>query len=482
MPIIVVLLLLAGAAAADQSGEAIPLDRSARPPAGPAPEASFPDFAQHELENGLVIYAIESQRQPTVTYRLMFRSGSLFDGEKAGTASMVAGMLDRGVKGKSAFEIASEIDFIGGSLRAEASSDFLTVTVAGLSKYSDELLDLLAEVVLKPTFPGEELDRLKQRTLSGLAQERKDPAAMADKLRRKLVYGEGNYGQYETEESVASIGREDLLAYYRAHFLPNNASIAVVGDMSEEAARDAIAKRFGQWEDAELASLEPYDYPEIDRLEVHIVDRPESVQSEIRVAQQSVKRSHPDLTELRVVLSVLGGGFSGRMFQNLREDKGYTYGASTYPANAARFGAIVTTTSARNEVTGGAVKEILNELKRIREKPIPEPELSMHRRYLAGNYMLSLESPLSTAQRVQEIDVYGLDEDHYRRYVEELLSVDSELAQELAREHLTASQCVVAVVGKAKEVAPTLSELGPVTLYDEDLKVKADGLPAGEAE
>jgi zinc protease len=447
-----------------------PLDRSKRPDPGPAPASSFPNYKTVETGEGLTLYVIESDRQPTVTYRLMLRSGGLFDGDKTGVAEFVAAMLDKGVEGKSAFELASEIDFIGASLSASATSDFLAVSVSGLSKYKEQLFEILASVVSSPTFPEEELEKLKQRTISNLISERSEPDALADKLRRKLVYGDGGYGAFKTEESVASITREDLVAFHETHFLPNNASLAIVGQVGESEGKALLGKFLGDWNRGALPEPADVSPPSVGERSVHLLDRTDSVQSTVRVAQQSIRRSNPDAPELKVVMSVLGGGFSGRMFQNLREDKGYTYGAGTYAANAAKAGAIVTYSDVRNEVTGDAVGEIFNELNRIREEPIPEAELEMHKKYLAGNYMLSLERATTIAQYVQEIDIYDLAPDYYQSYVTQLMSVTPELAQSLARKYLLPERSMIAVVGKREEIGESLERFGEITVYDEKLE------------
>jgi len=457
------------------------IDRTARPKPGPAPEAAFPAYKTYTLSNGLKLYVVSSDRQPTISYRLMFRSGSLFDGEQAGLSELLASMLDKGVEGKTAYELASEIDFIGGSVGAAASSDFIAVSVSGLSKYKEVLIDTLADVALRPTFPEEELQKLKSRTLSNLVSERRDPGAVADKLRRKLVYGDGGYGSYMTEESVASISKDVLAKFHEAHFLPNNASLAVVGDVDPEEIRKLASATFGEWETKSIPSLPDYEYPTVEGVTVHLVDRPESVQSVIRVAQQSVARDHEDSLPLSVVMSVLGGGFSGRMYQNLREDKGYTYGCYSFAANAARFGAIVTSAEVRNDVTAPAVQEMLFELDRIKTDPIGEEELSMHRQYLSGNYLLSLENPMTTARRVQEIEVYGLKPNHFRDYVSNLVSVGRKSAQSIASKHIESDDLVVAVVGNAALVAESLSEIGPIVYYNEKLEV-IDGPAAMAAE
>ncbi len=466
--------LISGCGSGDSSAQTddlAELDRSVRPAPGPAPESSFPEYETTRTEQGLTIYTIESDRQPVITYRLLFRTGGLFDGEKPGLAEFVASMLDKGVEGKSAYELASEIDFIGASLSASASSDFIAVSVSGLSRYKTQLLEILKSVVMEPVFPQEELEKLSQRTISNLISEKSEPDALVDKLRRKLVYGDGAYGAYKTEESVAAIDRNDLIAFHREHFLPNNASLAVVGDFDGVEEVDRVSSLFSDWKRGELPVMAELSFPEVDGETVHLIDREDSVQSTVRVAQQSIPKSNPDTPELRVVMSVLGGGFSGRMFQNLREDKGYTYGAGSYSANAAKFGAIVSYADVRNEVTADAIKEIFHELRRIGQEPIPEPELEMHKKYLSGNYMLSLERPLTIAQLVQEIDVYDLDPDHYRTYVAQMMSVTPKLAEELASKYIRPESSVVALVGKRSEIGDSLESGWPVTVYDEDLEV-----------
>ncbi|HCR30567.1 MAG TPA: hypothetical protein DIV79_11170 [Opitutae bacterium] len=455
-----------------QSDEFTALDRSTRPAPGPAPQSSFPEYETTQTEQGLTIYSIESDRQPVITYRLLFRTGGLFDGEKPGLAEFVASMLDKGVEGKSAYELASEIDFIGASLSASATSDFIAISVSGLSRYNSQLLDILKSVVMEPVFPQEELEKLRQRTISNLISEKSEPDALVDKLRRKLVYGDGAYGAYKTEESVAAIGRNDLIAFHREHFLPNNASLAIVGDFDGKEEIDRVSGLFGDWNRGELPEIAELSFPKVDGETVHLIDREDSVQSTLRVAQQSIPRSNPDTPELKVVMSVLGGGMSGRMFRNLREDKGYTYGAGSYSANAANFGAIVSYADVRNEVTTDAIKEIFHELGRIRDEPIPESELEIHKKYRSGSYMLSLERPLTIAALVQEIDVYDLDPDYYRTYVTQMMSVTPERAEALARKYIRPESSVVVIVGKWSEIGNALKEAWPVTVYDEDLKVK----------
>jgi len=463
------------------AGSPDPLDRSRRPPPGPPPESFFPEHAERQLDNGLKVYVVESDRQPTVSFRLLLRSGGLFDGDKPGLAATVAGLLDKGAGGRSAYAIAREIDFIGGRLSSEATSDFLVASAFGLERHADALAGLLADIVRRPDFPEMELAKLKRRQLSDLASERKDPDALAGKLRRRLVYGEAGYGAFETEESLAAIGLEDVRSFHGAHFRPNNASLAVVGALSVEEAAALAREHFGDWEAAPAPELPAFDFPEETGRSVHIVHRPESAQASLRVAQPGPPRAHPDTPELRALISVLGGGFSGRLFQNLREDKGYTYGASAFAAHAKLAGAIVCSTATRPAVAAAAAAEIYRELERLRAAPVPQTELEMHKRYLVGNYMLSLEDPAVIARRLQNIDLYGLPADYYETYAERILQVTPELALELAREHIRPDAAAVAAVGDAEAIAEDLAALGEVALYNARLEPLEAPPAPGEA-
>lgn len=446
------------------------IDRSKRPEPGPAPDAAFPAYVEKTLPNGLKVFVVESRRAPLVTLRLLVKAGAVNDADKSGLAGMMSTLLDRGTKRRTAEQFAKEIDFLGARFGASVDEDATSVSITGLVKYLPKLVDLFTDAVFEPAFPEGELAKEKKKTISALVAAKQQPGALAPKLRDRLVFGAHPYGAFPTEATVASIMRDDVVKHHAAHFLANRATLAVVGDIKAGEVMAVIEKAFGSWKPGTPPALSIPEMPKPDKTTIHLVDRPGSVQTTIVVSAPGLVRNNPDAPELGVVNSTLGGGFSGRLFQNLREKNGFTYGASSRFALLQTGGVFSASSDVRNEVTEGAVREILNEVNRIRDTPIEEKELKMQRDYLAGNYLLSLESPTTTAARVQEMEFYGLPGDYYRNYAKRVTGVTPARAQELARKYLRDEGLTIVAVGEAKQVKPMLEKIAPVTVYDTDLK------------
>lgn len=453
-----------------KTAAAQPVDRSKKPQAGAPPKAAFPDYTEATLSNGLKVFIVESERQPTVTFRLVIKSGSVFDGAKSGLASFVAEMLTKGTATRTADAFAQEADFIGASVDAGASDDALFVTASGLTKYTAKVLSLFTDAVFNPTFPDAELEKERKKTLSGLQAEKAQPASLAAKLQAKLLFGEHPYGASETEESVKSVTAGDLRAFHKVHFSASNATLAVVGDVKAKELLPQLEAAFGKWAAGAVPQQALAAFPAIQGLTIHLVDRPGSVQSNILVAQRSAARNNPDAPELGVVVATLGGGFSGRLFQNLREKHAWTYGAGIEASPQKLSGTLAAASEVRNAVTDSAIVEILSEMKRIKTELIGEEELTLQREYVAGNYLLSLESASRTASRVQDIDLFGLAKDYYKTYASRVAATTPAKAQTLAKQYLDTDNLVVVVVGEAKEVKAKLEKLARVTVYDTDLK------------
>ncbi len=454
------------------------IDRAQKPSPGPAPEAAFPDYHQTTLPNGLRVFVIEDDRTPTVTFRLLIKSGSVFDGEKTGLAGFVAGLLNRGTAKRDAATFAKEIDSLGAKLEAVAAADYTAVVTSGLTKYTDEMIDLFRDAVLNPVFPSEQFTREQRKSLSQLMAEKMEPDALATKLTGKVLFGGHPYGAYRTPETVQAITREDLVKFHQQHFLPNNASLAIVGDVKPAQIISLIEKALGGWRKGEVPTIEAPKDDEVKGLSIHLVDRPGSVQSNIVVAQRGPRRSSPDIAELNVINATLGGGFSGRLFQNLREKNGWTYGAYSAFNPMELGGAFQAGAETRNDVTHLALIEILKEMQRMRDEPVPEAELELQRQYNVGNYLLSLESAARTAQRVQDIDLYGLPADYYKTYAKQMSSVTPASAQELSKKYLDASNAMIVVVGEGKEIRPELEKLGKVSAYNTELQPAPEPKPA----
>ncbi len=448
------------------------VDRTKKPEPGPAPAASFPDYIEKTLPNGLKVFVIEDDRKPTVTFRLLIKGGSLHDGPKSGLSAFTATLLNRGTAKRDASTFATESDAIGVKVEASSSEDALNIGASGLTKYTDQVLDLLTDALLHPVFPAEQLEKLRRQTLSRLASEKQESEALAGKLLDKVVFGDHPYGSYATEESVKAIQREDLVAFHKTWFAPNNATLAVVGDLKADTILPIIERAFAAWERRDVPAEKTGAPPEMRGVTIHLVDRPGSVQSNVVVAQPGPAKNVSDLPELNVLNGTLGGGFSGRLFQNLREKHGWTYGAySAFGPN--KFGGTFQASAeTRNEVTAPAIREILAEMKRLRDEPVPAAELELQRQYNVGNYLLSLESTSRTAGRVQDIELYGMAADFYKNYASRMAGTTAERVQELAKKYLSLENTAIIVVGEAKEVRPELEKIGKVVEYDTDLVKK----------
>jgi predicted Zn-dependent peptidase len=458
-------LLLAGFAASAFAA----IDRTQKPEPGPAPAASFPDYRTETLDNGLKIFVIEDDRKPTVTMRLIIRSGSIFD-VKTGTARFVAGLLNRGTEKRDAATFATETDSIGMAVEASAASDSIAVSAAGMTKYTPKILDLFTDAIFHANFPADQFAKLQRQTLSALEQEKQEPARLAGKLTGKVLYGDHPYGAYLTPEGVKAITRDDLVAFHHEHFVPNNATLAIVGDVKADEILTEIKRAFGSWKKGDPRMMKMAAPPEMHGVTIHLLDRPGSVQSNIVIAQPGPSRSDPDTPELNVVNATIGGGFSGRLFQNLREKHGWTYGAYSAFDMRKFGGSFEANAETRNEVTAPAVTETLKEIKRLRDESAPDTEIALQRQYNVGNYLLSLENSARTAQRVQDIDLYGLPADFYKTYATRMAAVTPAKVQALAAKYLSTENLAIIVVGEAKDVRPELEKIGKVIVYDQDLK------------
>ena len=364
------------------------------------------------------------------------------------------------------------MDSLGATIEASSGADSLSVATSGLVKSTDPLLELFADAILHPAFPADQFAKEQKRTISALLAEKKNPSSLAGRLQTKVLFGSHPYGALPTPETVQAITRDDLVAYHKEWFAPNLASLAIVGDVKAADILPKIEKAFGGWA-ALKKEVKPLDkVAPLSGFTIHLLDRPGSVQSNVIVTHLAPPRNFPDLPELNVVNSTLGGGFSGRLFQNLREIHGYTYGSSSAFGYNAAAGYFQATAETRNDVTAPAIKEILSEIKRIRDEAIPAPELDLQRQYNVGNYLLSLEQPGRVAARVQDIWLYGLATDFYKTYAKRMSEVTPETAQSLARKYLHSDDLAVVVVGEANQVRPELEKLGKVIVYDADLAVQ----------
>ncbi len=440
------------------------VDRSKLPEPGPAPEIQIENPDSFTLENGLKVYVVENDKLPTVTISLTIDRDPILEGEMAGYVSIAGQLMRNGTENRTKEELDREVDFIGASLGTSSAGAY----GSSLKRHVETLAELLADVVMHPSFPEEEFEKIRKQTLSGLAQSKEDADAIASNVSLALTYGKSHpYGEQVTEETVNNITLDKIKEYYQTYFKPNIAYMAVVGDISKKEAEKLVSEYFGDWKagDVPTHTYEKPDSPE--EVIIAMVDRPQAVQSVINVTYPvELAPNNPDVIKTRVMNQILGGAFSSRLNMNLREDHGYTYGARSSLSDDRVIGRFSASASVRNEVTDSAVAEFMHELKDIRSNNITDDELDLARNYMSGSFARSLESAQTKASFAINTAIEDLPEDYYANYLKNLASVSGEDVSAMANSYVHPDKAYVVVVGKASEVAPKLEQFGTIKYFD----------------
>lgn len=431
------------------------LDRSVRPQAAPAPLINIGKYESFELENGLKVFVVENHKIPRVSFSLLLDYNSVPEGEMAGMADFTGQLLRTGTKNLSKDQLDEEVDFIGASLSTSSTGAY----ASSLKKHTEKLLSLMADVVLNPSFKAEELDKLKTQAISGLKAAQNDPSAISDRISKQLVYGATHpYGESMTEKSIEKISSEHCQAFYQAFFKPNIGYLAIVGDITTAEARTLVEKYLGNWQKGEVMNYMPESPKAPASNVVAIVDRPDAVQSALRIGYPvDLKTGSEEAIKARVMNTILGGG-TFRLFNNLREDKAYTYGAYSQLMSDKLTGRFMVNTEIRNSVTDSAINEIFNEMRRLREELVPADELSLAKNYLNGNFALSLENPQTIANFAITTARFGLDADYYANYMKNLSAVSAEDVKATAQKFIKPENAYILAVGKAADIAPRLMQ------------------------
>jgi zinc protease len=468
---------------------------SERPPRPLEPRpVNFPSYEVKTLPNGLQVIAVPHHEQPAVTLRLYVRAGSAHDpADKPGLAALASTLLDQGTTTKDAERIATSIDSIGGAMGTGSGADLTFATVAVMRNSFDVGLDLLADVARNPAFAPDEIDRQRQQILSALQVSREDPDYIAALVFSRLVYGFHPYGRPDTgtEASLHAVTREDLLAFHRRWFGANNAVLAIVGDVTAAQAFAGAERAFGSWGTVEVAALKASEPPPPTRRLV-LVDRPGSVQSEIRVGNIGLPRSHPDFLALDIATKILGGEGGNRLHRVLRSERGLTYGASATMAARKDSGHIVADTDTRSDTTAESLRLIVDEINRLQRQRVQRRELEDAQAYLTGSYPLTIETPGAIATQILNAVVYGLDLNELQTYRERVNSITPDDIQRVARQYLHPDRLSIVLVGDASLFQKDLAGVGfdkveriPMAELDltaPDLRRSAVSAPGGRYE
>jgi len=440
------------------------IDRSKMPEPGPAPKIEIGDYQSFTLKNGIRVFVVENHKLPRVTFNLIIDRDPIREGDKAGYVSLAGSMLREGTVNRSKEELDEEVDFIGGQLSTSATS----VYASSLSDYSEKMMELMADVILHPAFREASFEKLKKQSISGLQFNKNDPNSISQRVFNVLLYGKDHpYGEIETENTVENITLDDCKNYYQSYFKPNISYLAIVGDINLKEAKKLVKKYLGKWESGEVPTAEYEDPKNPDIIHIAMVNRDNAVQSVINLGNLTeLPPGSPDVIPLRIANQILGGGSMGRLFQNLREDKAYTYGAYSYYDTDKLIGSFRAGASVRNEVTDSAITEFYVEIDRIRDEKISDEELQNAKNFITGSFARSLEKPQTIANFAINTARYHLPEDYYSNYLKRVETVNSNEVQSAARAHIDPEHSTLLVVGKADEVAPKLEKFGPVHFYD----------------
>ncbi|MDZ7289308.1 MAG: insulinase family protein [candidate division KSB1 bacterium] len=465
----VLLLIFAASLAPAQE-----IDRAKKPEAGPEPQLVIPIPQKVVLSNGLALWLVEHHELPMVQMRMIIKSGSTEDpAGKAGVASFTAAMLDEGTKTRDLFAIEDDLDFIGANLNTGSSWDGSFITLTTLVKHLDKALEIFADVILNPVFPPKEFERLKDQRLTSLLQEKDQPVVLANKAFARVLYGETHpYGQPEegSENSVKTITREDLVNFYRHYYVPNNATLLVVGDLTLKDLQPRITKAFMTWK-KKITKRPSLTAPgKSTGVRIFLVDKPEAAQSEIRVGQIGVARDTKDYFPLTVLNTILGGQFSSRLNLNLRENKGYTYGARSSFSMRRLAGPFTAQAGVKTAVTDSALIEFMKEIRNLSEQPVSLEELTFAQSTLTRSLPRQLETPGQLISQMSEAVLYNLPDNFLNTMIPNIQAVTVEDVQRVARTCLNPKNLTVVIAGDVAKIRDGLQKLGygPVAVYDLD--------------
>ena len=452
--------------------------RMKQPTPGPERPLRIPPPITSELPNGLRLILSERRGLPIASASLVVTTGSDANPvDRPGLANFTAAMLDEGTATRSAQQIAADVAQLGASLSTGSSMDATTISTTALKSNFRAALDIAADVVLRPSFPADEIDRQRAQRLAQITQQLDSPQQLAQLVAASVVYGDKHpYGHAEigTEASVKVVTRQEMVDFWKTHFVPGNAALIVAGDISMAELRTAAQKSFGAWAKGPSVSRPPVPDAPASGVKVVVVNKPGAPQSQVRVQSTAPPRSTPDYAVLRVLNHMLGGTFSSRINMNLREQHGYTYGANSQFTFRKGPGPFTVASGVRTDVTAPAVGEIFKEIGKIREAQVGDDELKRAKDAL----MLSLPAGFATNEAAianfSSVFLYGLGDEYFSKYPEQIRVVTAGQVLDAAKKYLVPDRLAIVAVGDAAQIEPELRKLnlGPVEVRNPDGTVR----------
>jgi zinc protease len=437
-------------------------------------KVKLPKAQEATLPNGLRIVLLESHKIPTFNMQMVVLSGGLSDqADFRGLASFTASLMREGTAKRSSKDIAEQVDALGATLFANSglSSMTSTVSASGLVESLEQTLDVFADVVRNPSFPQAEVDRYKTRTLAQLQFQRSSAQFLAQEQFSKAIYGDHPASLIAPPaESLKKLTTKDLAAFHSTYYRPNNAILTIVGDVTMKSIMPLVEKAFGDWQKADVPAVTIPPAPAQSGAKIFLIDRPGSVQTVLQLGTLGIERTSPDYFAVLLADRVLGGGPSGRLFMNLREDKGYTYGAYSGFGGSKFRGTWVSSAEVRTDVTEGAMKEFMYELNRLRDEPVTADELENAKRAIVGSFALSLEQPQALLQNIVTQKLYNLPDDYWDTYPQKVAAITVADVQRVAQKYIDKGHLQVVAVGDASKAREILARYGTVQVYDADGK------------
>ena len=452
------------------------LDRTKKPAAQKTPNLTLPKIQRSELANGLKIMLVEHHEMPVVQMQFIFQSGSAND-LKAGIANLTAQMMDEGTKKRDALKISDDLEFLGTNFSINSSQDATFASVLTLKEHLNSSLEIVSDVLLSPTFPKNEWDRIKKTHLTSLLQRKDQPGQIASLVYNKILFGASHpYGRpvNGTEESVKNIEINDLENFYNSFYRPNNLTVVIVGDIKLDEAKLLINNYFGSWNKKEIQSPLFTNSPEIVKNKIYIIDKPQAAQSEIRIGHLGVARSNSDYYSISVMNTILGGLFSSRINMNLREDKGYTYGARSDYAMRKEAGPFLASGAFRSNVTDSSIIEIMKELKTITTNNISQKELEQSVNSIVRSQPGEFETPQQIGGRLMELVLYNLPDDYFNTSIQNFEKVTIADVRNAALKYLNPEKMNIVLVGDVATVLQNLEKIGfgEVVIVDDEGNLK----------
>ncbi len=446
------------------------IDRSKQPKAGPAPEINISSPQTFTLANGLKVLLVENHKLPRVSVSLNIDNPPQTEGTKAGISALMGSLLGSGTTKTEKDKFNEELDYLGANVNFFSRG----ASANTLSKYFPRVLELVAEGALQPNFTKEEFEKAKERTIENLKSNEKNVAANAARLRSALAYGKNHpYGEMESPETIQSLSLEDVKNYYGNYFVPQNAYLVVIGDTNLEEVKSLATEYFGNWKKKDIPAFNIPAAKNVESTQVNFLDMPNAVQSEVAVVNTiNLKKGDKDYFPVIIANQILGGGGEGRLFLNLREDKGYTYGAYSRAGDDKYVSTFVANASVRNAVTDSAVVAFLDEIYKIRNEKVSKEELQNAKAKYVGNFVMALEQPSTVARYALDIETENLPKDFYQNYLKNINAVTAEDIQRVAKKYFEVDKARIVVAGKGSEVAQGLENLSyngkkiPVKYYD----------------